>query len=117
MPETMSNSIAADLSSSPTPPKWADQSFPADGGIVHESPILRQPKAMRWAPHGQNLIPTEVILTVTDLSVDGAWIRTNPRIHVEGGCFNLDNARERRTVLDAFLEAAVNDQPARLEIY
>lgn len=93
------------------PPRWARRSVTEDGGITHETVSPLRPRVLRTGPHGQELITTEVSLSVTDLCVDGRWVRTQPVIQVEGGSYHLDSARQLRTILDGFLTSLGDGPP------
>lgn len=40
---------------------------------------------------------------VTDVRIDGRWIRTQPTVQLEGGNYSLDGARLLGAILDGFL--------------
>lgn len=85
------------------PPGWALHSINEDGGITHETASPLRPTITRSAPHGWELVPTEVSLSVTDLHVDGRWIRTQPVVQVESGSYSPEGARQLHAALTAFL--------------
>lgn len=87
----------------PTPPEWASVSVPDDGGITHEAVSRLRPTIRVGGVNGWDLMPTDVCLSVTDMLIDGLWIRTQPVIHVEGGGYSLDGVRHLQAALDAFV--------------
>jgi hypothetical protein len=93
------------------PPGWATKTIPEDGGMVHERVSPHHPTIKVGGGNGWELMPTDVSIGVTDLLIDGRWIRTEPTVQIEGGSYSLEGARQLQAVLTTFV-AAVEDEDA-----
>lgn len=100
-------SVPAPLSA----PGWADSSIVEDGGVIHETVSPLHPKVRVRGPNGSDLAPTDVALSVTDLLIDGRWIRTQPTVQVEGGSYSLDGARQLQSAVGALLDLTDGEAP------
>jgi hypothetical protein len=87
------------------PHGWARGSILEDGGIVHETVSPLHPTIKVGGVNGSQAVPTDVSLSVTDLLIDGRWVRTRPTVQVEGGSYDLDGARQLRDALGRLLAA------------
>jgi len=88
------------LSTAPIAPEWAERSTPEDGGITHERISRRHPEIRRYDGEATFLDPSDVLVSVTDMPVDGEWVRSKATVYVEGGVYLLSAARELRDALD-----------------
>lgn len=93
-------------------PGWADTSVAEDGGVIHETVSPLHPTVRLRGPNGSDLAPTDVALSVTDLLIDGRWIRTQPTDQVEGGSYSLDGARQLQSAVGALLTLTDVEAPA-----
>jgi hypothetical protein len=85
------------------PPRWATNSCVDEGGITHETVSPLRPTVTRCGPRGLELIPTDVVLAVNDVCINGQWIRTRPAIYVEGGAYTPDGAERLQTAVTTFV--------------
>lgn len=97
--------------SSPAPlplraPAWASASVTEDDGITHEVLSPRHPEVVDRGVWGWSRMPTDVSLSQRDVLIDGQWIRTRPRIQVEGGSYSMEGARELHAALGELLATA-----------
>lgn len=88
------------------PPGWAASTVTEDEGITHELVSARHPEVVDRGVWGWSQMPTDVSLSQRDLLIDGRWIRTRPRVQVEGGSYSLDGARDLHTALGELLATA-----------
>jgi hypothetical protein len=97
------------------PPGWASSTVPEDDGITHELVSSRHPEVIDRGIWGCSQMPTDVSLSQRDLLIDGRWIRTRPRVLVEGGSYSLDGARDLYATLGELLTTADQDDVASEE--
>jgi hypothetical protein len=82
-----------------TPPAWATSSRAEDGCFIHEKLSNHRPRITAGGRQGREWMRTEVSVSVSDLLIDGRWIRRQPTIQVEGGSYTIDGVLELQAAL------------------
>jgi len=94
----------------PQPPAWAGQTVREPDRIIHERLSALRPTA--YVDFVEGPVPTEVSISVADVSTENAWERRAPTVQVEGGSYSLEGARQLYRALREVLSAVADGGPA-----